>query len=180
MSPNTRSTDPLAGPRRLIRALAVLLAAGVLGACATGPLNTDGVDRELRPADVQAEPETTRQRTVLWGGRIVHTENLADRTRIEVVSYPLDDRSQRPLDDRQPGARFLVYHDGYLETAEFEAGRSITVRGRVDGTEAGRIGEADYEYPVVQSRDIHLWPPRTTQGDSRSRVNFGIGIIFSN
>lgn len=152
----------------------------LLAACASSPLATDGVDRDLTASVARGEPERAAGSTVIWGGVIVTTENLADRTRIEMVSYPLDERTQRPLTDSQPGARFLAYVDGYLESAEFADGRRLSIRGTVSGTESGQIGEADYQYPVVDAEELHLWPRVTTGRERDSGFRFGIGIILSN
>jgi len=162
------------------RAVPLLALVALLGACAHAPLDAEGVDLALTPEDVRADADGTRDRAVIWGGQIVRAENLADSTRLEIVSYPLDARSQRPRAEQRPGARFLVDRAGYLETAEYEPGRSITVRGRVTGTEAGRIGEADYDYPVVTADEMHLWPRRAAGAErAQPRINFGVGIIFS-
>ena len=98
--------------------LGTVLLAGLLSSgCASGPLPDDGVARELTPNGASATPESAEGRTVLWGGIIVAAKNLAERTRIEVVGYPLDRYSQRPRTDEAPVGRFLAYEDGYLETA---------------------------------------------------------------
>lgn len=151
----------------------------VLAGCASAPLSTEGVAAEITPASAAAEPSAADGRTVLWGGVIVAAENLEERTRLQVVGYPLDDRSQRPLTRREPLGRFLAYRDGYLETAEFGAGRRLTVRGTVTGSERGRIGEADYTFPTVRIEALELWPERAEQREG-PRIHFGIGVIFSN
>jgi outer membrane lipoprotein len=59
-------------------------------------------------------------------------------------------------------------------------GRRITVTGTLEDKLEGRVGEAAYQYPLVQARAIHLWP-RDTADDtgSRTRFNIGVGVIFS-
>ncbi|MEX0607100.1 MAG: Slp family lipoprotein [Halofilum sp. (in: g-proteobacteria)] len=154
-------------------AVLLLLAAG----CASGPLKTEGVARDLDPGE-GASPEHVGA-TVLWGGVVVNSENLADRTRLEIVGYPLDEHSQRPLTEAEPQGRFLAYRDGYLETAEYGRGRRVTVRGEVTGSEEGRIGEARYTYPAVAVEQLELWQePR--ERSSRPRFHFGIGVILGN
>lgn len=160
------------------RALMALLLPALAG-CASAPLSTEGVAADVTPASAAAEPPAAEGRTVLWGGVIVAAENLEERTRLQVVGYPLDERSQRPLTGREPLGRFLAYRDGYLETAEFGAGRRVTVRGSVTGSERGRVGEADYTFPTVRIEALELWPQRAEQRDG-PRIHFGIGVIFSN
>lgn len=157
--------------------MALLLVA--LGGCASAPLSTEGVSADVTPETAAAEPSAAQDRIVLWGGVIVAAENLEERTRLEIIGYPLDSRSQRPLLESEPLGRFLAYRGGYLETAELEAGRRVTVRGTVTGTERGRVGEADYTYPAVRAEALELWPRRREQREG-PRIHFGIGVIFSN
>lgn len=159
----------------------LVVAAGALltAACASAPLDTADVAADLQPSQVQADPAAGRDRMVIWGGRIVASTNLEDQTRLEVVSYPLTARDQRPQTGRQPGARFLIYRDGYLETAQYAPGRTVSVRGRIGDSERGRIGEADYTYPVVRAEQLHLWPEQAVAADPGPRINFGVGVIFS-
>ena len=154
----------------------MLLLTLALAACASGPLPTEGVARDLSPGEVRDAPADAVGQTVIWGGVIANARNLEERTRLEVVAYPLDDRSQRPLTTKAPIARFRVYADGYLETAEYATGRRVTVRGEVTGTERGRIDDAVYQFPVVESDELELWPERRQRNDSG--FNFGFGIIL--
>lgn len=165
---------------RIGRWLAATIAFALLGGCASGPLPVEGVASDLTPKGVTADPAPATGRTVLWGGVVVAAKNLAERTRIEIVSYPLDSRSQRPQTDEPPGGRFMAYQEGYLETAEYRPGRRITVRGTVSGTEPGRVGEADYTYPTVEVESLELWPEQAAAPRREPRFHFGIGVILSN
>lgn len=158
-----------------------LVAAGALliAACASAPLDTTDVATDVTPEQVRADPESARGQAVIWGGRIVASKNLEEQTRLDVVSYPLAARSQRPQSERQPGPRFLIYRDGYLETAQYAPGRDVSVRGHIGDIERGRIGEADYTYPVVHADQLHLWPVQASAPDPGPRINFGVGVIFS-
>lgn len=159
--------------------MTLALAALALAGCASAPFETEDVALEVTPADVRADAAAASDRLVLWGGEIAGARNLEERTRLEVVAYPLSGRTQRPRLEAGTQGRFRVYVDGYLETARFEPGREITVRGRVDATEGGQIGAADYVFPVLRSQDFKLWPPRAAErrGDG---VQFRFGIILSN
>lgn len=158
--------------RALALGAALLLAAG----CASGPLKTEGVARDVVPS-ASAGTEYVGE-TVLWGGVIVNATNLEERTRLEIVGYPLDEYSQRPQTDAEPQGRFLAYREGYLETAEYGRGRRVTVRGEITGSERGRIGEAPYTYPAVAVDELELWPESRDRGSSRPRFHFGLGVIF--
>lgn len=155
-----------------------LLICLMVAACAAGPrFSVEGVDTAVSPREALKEAERLRGTAVLWGGLIVQTENLADRTRIEVLGYPLDS-NQRPDTGRAAQGRFLVMRDGYLEPSDYAQGRAITVSGRLLEPVDGRVGEAAYRYPVVTGDQLYLWPRRS--GYNRTGVHFGIGVIFSN
>ena len=163
----------------IVRMLIPLLAVLALAGCASVPFETGGVALGLKPADVRDDPEAARDRLVLWGGTIARARNLEERTLLEVVAYPLRERTQRPRTDAGTLGRFRVYVDGYLETASFAPGREVTVRGRVAGTERGQVGEADYVFPVIGSGELELWPQASVRQEG-SRVRFHFGVIFSN
>lgn len=160
----------------VVRALGLVVACSVAAGCASGPLRTEGVARDLEPREAVAGEHVGA--TVLWGGVVVDATNLEERTRLEIVSYPLDEYSQRPKTEAEPQGRFLAYRDGYLETAEYGRGRRVTVRGEITDSERGRIDEAPYTYPVVAIEELELWPQRRDQGSSRPRFHFGLGVIF--
>ncbi len=145
-----------------------------LGACATPPLlPPDPIGPQVTPRAAAAVmgPLPTEQ---LWGGVIVGLQNRPDYTRIEVVSYPL--RRQEPLTERMTNGRFLLEVPGFLDPLDHRSGRRITARGPVVRTEAGRIGEVDYVFPVMDAREYHLWPEESSRGQGYGPVRFGVGI----
>lgn len=109
---------------------------------------------------------------VIWGGVIVSAHNLADRTQLEILSYPLSD-DQRPKIDEKPTGRFLIQSAGYLELASYQQGRLITVLGTVQDVTQGTVGDIDYQYPTITSNEMHLW---RTEKSAKSGIVFGIGI----
>ncbi len=99
------------------------------------------------------------------------TRNLKDATQIEVLTYTLNSLF-RPQLDRPAGARILVRQPGFLEPANYARGRKITLLGTLSNVTPGRIGEADYRYPVVPAEQLRLW----SYTDTRTRFSFGLGI----
>ena len=145
----------------------------LLSACASSPtIDSSGVDRSLTPRSVAGAPQPASGKEVLWGGVIIQTTNMKDRTQLEVLAYPLD-TNERPQRDDDPLGRFILDKAGYLEAASYAEGRLLTVIGTVTGTQAGRVGESDYDYPVISVRQLHLWP--IDQGSDGTGVHFGIG-----
>lgn len=148
--------------------------AALLAGCATAPpLDTRGVDRTITPATAAYHPERVSGRQVLWAGTIVQATNLRQRTQLEVLGYPLD-ASLGPDTSAKPQMRFLVEKAGYLETVDFAPGREITVVGTLHGVSQGKVGQAPYTFPVVEARQLYLWPSQ--RPTRRSNVHFGVGV----
>jgi hypothetical protein len=74
-----------------------------------------------------------------------------------------------------PGGRFIVYVPGFLDPAISRPNRKITVMGSVLGKEVHPLGEIKYSYPVIEKKDLHLWPAEEfyVRGP---RVHFGVAI----
>lgn len=151
---------------------ATLAASLLLGGCAGTPVfDTAQVATALTPDKALAAPQDTIGKRVLWGGTIVDTRNLQDATQIEVLTYPLNS-SFRPQLDRPALARVLIRQNGFLEPQTYAEGRKITVLGTLQKIASGRIGEADYQYPVVEADKIKLW----SENDNKTRFYFGFGL----
>ncbi len=149
-------------------------AALMMTGCATA-FDIGKADRTLQPREVAQNPAIAAHREVAWGGMVVNGKNLTDNTQFEVVAYPLDD-DNRPKTEAGPLGRFIVIHPGYLETADYAPGRLLTAVGTVSGTRSGKVGEADFVYPVVSASRLKLWPAETRQRSSEPSFHFGIGI----
>lgn len=91
-----------------------------------------------------------------WGGVIAKIENNAENTMLEVVHFQLSS-STRPQQKDATQGRFKVYSQGFLDPVIFKEGRSITAVGYVGEKEAGKIGDHEYDYPVLKSQNVHLW-----------------------
>jgi outer membrane lipoprotein len=145
----------------------------LLSACASAPtFNTAGVDPYLSPQGVLASPQTANGKSVQWGGTILGTTNQEDYTRIEVLAYPLDSKA-KPKTDGNALGRFFLEHSGFLDPATYKQGRRISAVGTVTGTRNSMVGEASYDHPVIDARQIYLWPE--DRGYGGSGVTFGIG-----
>ena len=153
--------------------------ATALSACATGPrFDRDLYDDAIAPAQAARAADTLAGTGVLWGGLIVAASNLETGSEIEVLAYPLD-RAQQPDTSRTPMGRFLAVTEAYLETVDFAEGRLITVAGALAGTREGRVGEARYVYPVIETGpgQIHLWPI-DSRARTEPRFSVGVGVML--
>lgn len=150
----------------------VLVSVVAMTACVTSPLDTEAVSVQLTPEEIRQNPDAAKG-TVIWGGVIVSSVNLANRTQFEVLAYPLNSY-QRPSTSKQSLGRFLLQSPDYIETENYAPGREITAIGTLQGVTKGEIGEASYDYPTVTINDVHLW--HTDNSHEKPRFIFGIGL----
>ena len=114
------------------------------------------VDPTLSFNQIQQSPNDHVGKKVVWGGMIIETRNLEDVTEIEVVEKDLDSFGTPSTSDQSQG-RFVFRKQGYLEPEIFTKGRMITGGGTVVGTQSGKIGEVEYEFPIIEVEEIKLW-----------------------
>jgi len=91
-----------------------------------------------------------------WGGVIASVKNYADSTLLEIVNFPLTSSLRPKQGDETPG-RFRLYFNGLLDPIIYKEGRSITAVGTVSDLEKGKIGEHEYNFPVLKDASVHLW-----------------------
>jgi outer membrane lipoprotein len=151
----------------------------LLSACATTPpIDMSGTDGTLTPSQAVTNIDAARGRRVAWGGTIINTNNRQNTTEIEILGYPLD-TGGRPDSTGTAQQRFLIVHSGYLESADYRAGRLVSAVGTITETRTGKVGEAPYTYPVLLTDQLYLWPgDEQRQSESNVRFGIGIGIIF--
>lgn len=149
-----------ASARRWPLSLSLLIAFFLVG-CNASPFSAQlRKDTKLQPsfAQISANPAAFKDRPVLLGGSIVQTTNQANGTELEILQKPLDSFDDRPEDTDQSFGRFLARCPGFLDSAIYAKGREVTVAGVVSGREERPLDQTQYPYPVVQCRQIHLWP----------------------
>ncbi len=131
-------------------------------------------DRSISPQAAAEEITRTESLVIEWGGVIVETQNLEASSEIQIIAYPLRDNGKPDLDE-PPIGRFIAINQGYLEYADYRKGRTITLSGSVAGIRQGKVGEADYSFPLLEPVEMQLWPLETAS-ESQSRWRFGIGV----
>lgn len=155
----------------------LMLSTALLGlaACAPAPIYKVAPGTlAATPMQVAQAPERYAQAQVIWGGRVVGVRNLPDHSEIEILAYPLD-ASQRPSFGAGATGRFLAVVPGYVEAMNYPAGAPITVDGRLAGSRAGKVGEADYVFPLVQVAQSHVWTIEEMRG-GHPNISFGVGV----
>jgi outer membrane lipoprotein len=154
-----------------------LLPAAVLAlaACAPAPIYKAAPNTVTSaPFEVAQSPEQFANRPVVWGGRIVDVTNLADHSEVEILAYPLD-RSQRPKASDSGNGRFIAVMPGYVEPLDYPAGGLMTISGTLAGSRAGKVGQADYVFPLVQTEQSHVWTA-DEMGKGKNNIHFGVGV----
>ena len=162
-------------PTLSLRTITLLIAALMLGGCATR-FDIGAAEHRITPLQAANNIALVQNKTVAWGGVIVAAKNLASQTQLEVLGYPLDENG-RPQPEAKAGGRFLALHSGYLELANYAEGRLVTMTGTASETRAGRVGEARYVYPLLIIKSLFLWPtPEEEAGKPQFHFGVGVGI----
>lgn len=146
-----------------------------LAACAPAPIYKAAPGTlAATPSQVAQTPEQFSQGQVIWGGRVVGVHNLPDHSEIEILAYPLDS-SQRPRFGAGASGRFIAIVPGYAEPMNYPGGAPITVDGQLAGTHVGKVGEADYVFPLVKTAQSHVWTPDEMRS-GHPNISFGLGV----
>ena len=143
-----------------IRSLGVICCLVFLSGCAH-VISKDlrnKVDPSLTFGQVIQNPIAYKGKTVVWGGEIIETLNQKNgTTEVTVFQIPLDSRTDAPKASNVSEGRFLILIDKYLDSNLYQNGRRITVAGEILGEQIKPLGETDYRYPLISSKQIHLW-----------------------
>ena len=126
-----------------------------LVACASYPvIPAPEVDRRLD--EVKSDLGAYYGSSVRWGGTIVSVENEEQFAWIEVLERKLD-RYGYPDPYSQSDGRFFIKEPSVLDPKVYTEGRRITVLGTLTGSVETKIGDAPYQYPIVEAQEHHLW-----------------------
>jgi len=135
-----------------------IVSALVLSACVNTPEKVQVAENVslVGFAEVKALPNDFQGQVARWGGVIAKVENQEKQTMIEVVNFDLAS-STRPKQKQETKGRFRIYYQGLLDPIIYKVGKSITAVGQVGIAEDGKIGEHKYQYPILNSAQVHLW-----------------------
>ena len=152
-----------------------LIATLLLSGCASSGCRAPAAsDPSLTPSAVAATGGHIGK-LAQWGGTLVEARHLADSTELEVVAYPLDGCGRPRIGSEQTG-RFIIVYPGFLETLDYRPDQKVSAIGRITGTRAGRFGDIDYRFPLLQTHQVSRWSDPQAGGDySRPWINIGIG-----
>jgi len=105
---------------------------------------------------LQTDPDTFKGKIIILGGTITRIDNIKQGTLIEVIQKPLDYWGKPKRTDKT-GGNFLVFYPGYLNNMIFTPNRQITVAAEIEGTRSKALGEKEFTYPLVLSKELKLW-----------------------
>jgi outer membrane lipoprotein len=159
---------------RYLMTVSTLLSLLLLAGCASSPKVASDAERGITPKQALSQELSASATPLQWGGVIVETRNLSDATELQILAYPLKSNGQPDVSE-SPTGRFIAQRPGYLESVDYRKGRQVTATGSLIEKRAGRIGEADYTFPVLQADELVLWPEQSTR-KANPRVNFGLGV----
>jgi len=114
-------------------------------------------DRTITFEQLQADPSSFKGKTVILGGLIAQVRTVKNGTLIEIVQKELDYWGKPRRTDRT-GGRFIVHQPRPLDVLVFAPDREITIAGEVTGTEERIQEESAFLYPLINAREIKLWP----------------------
>ncbi|WP_456405324.1 Slp family lipoprotein [Thiolapillus sp.] len=159
----------------IMRIVFLSLIALLLAACST----SGGVQSyAISPASLSLSADAgVKGKDFTWGGSVLSIKNLPDHTLLEVMAYPLDSKGAPNVGGGAQG-RFLADYTGFLEPADFPSGQLLTVTGPMLGYKDGRVGEADYRYPVLQAVQIQRWENTRSQQQPYRKPSVNIGFGF--
>jgi outer membrane lipoprotein len=158
-----------------MKKLSFILLLLTLSGCAhvVSPELRERVDKTISTEALFKEPEVFKGRLVILGGIIVSSRNAVEGTYLEVLERPLDSLG-RPKDTDISRGRFIILYEGYLDSAVYSKGREVTVAGEVMGKMVRPLGEMEYPYPLIKSKELHLFEPRRGLP-----IRFEIGIFHT-
>ena len=160
--------------RSLLCLPALLVLLSMLG-CAPAPIyRATAQATAATPFQVAQTPERSAGNDVIWGGRIVQVSNFSDHSEVELLAYPLD-ASQRPKANDSGNGRFIAVLPGFAEPLAYPAGALMTVSGKLKGSRTGKVGEADYVFPLITVAQSHVWTA-DEMNKGRNNIRFGVGV----
>ncbi len=150
-----------------MRSIALLLLVVMFG-CSSLP-TLPQADRSRSPHQVSREGLGNSEQKRQWGGILIGIR--ADE--LEILAYPLD-TDGRPRTEEKSAGRFLARITDQVEPGDLSIGQHITATGPILSIQSGRVGQADYLFPVMACEDLAVWP-EPGRARTRPRIHFGFG-----
>jgi outer membrane lipoprotein len=136
-----------------LKVLCILIFAAASVSCS---VISSGIRVEAEPraafGALLENPDAFRGKTVILGGYILDIRARGGQNLLRVLQTPLIMRDEPAVRSDSEG-RFCLVHQGFLEPETFQAGRKITVAGKVMGMDTAPHGPC----PTLEVREIYVW-----------------------
>ena len=135
----------------------------LLSTASCAPVISKQIRDQIRPdiafKDVLNDPEHYKGQIIILSGVIIETKNTKEGTLLQVLQRPAGFRGQ-PKDVDETEGRFLALYDRYLDAEVYTKGREVTIGGEIEWKRTLTLpsGEIAYTYPLIQVKEIYLWP----------------------
>ncbi|HZN44866.1 MAG TPA: Slp family lipoprotein [Nitrospiraceae bacterium] len=143
---------------RVPHTIGMLLVGFALTACATAS-DSPPPDQTIPFAEIKSTPESFKGQPIVLGGQVLNAKRLKDGTRIEVLQLPLTSSNAPVIDLTQSQGRFIAIQREFLDPATIPHGTHLTVTGEVTGSITLPLDETEYNYPVIEVKNLNVWPP---------------------
>jgi outer membrane lipoprotein len=116
-------------------------------------------DPDLTYPVVARNPLAYRGATVIWGGVVIGEQNQSRQTVLTILETPLDYRGI-PEDAVYNRGRFIARIAVGEDQAPKDYGgrKKIILAGDIVGDETRQVNGTQLRYPVVQVKELHLFP----------------------
>lgn len=131
----------------------------MLTGCATYPISKD-LREQSHPVtlrQVRDNPAAARGKSVIWGGRIIKTVNDTNGASLYVLALPLN-HFEKPRTSVNSTGRFIARSTDFLDPQVLKQGKLVTIAGTVSDVEPHKVQKAQYQYPVLDIQQVHVWP----------------------
>ena len=134
--------------------ITVFLIVILLSSCASIPEVLQGEYSVLTPTQAKESHQVNEK--VRWSGIIIQTINRKNKTCFEVVES-VTDKTLKPVKILpKNNSRFIACKNGFMEPLAFNK-RMVTITGKISGYTKQKVGDFDYEYPVIETDIIYIW-----------------------
>lgn len=112
---------------------------------------------------------------MLVGGEVLNAKRLSEGTVLEVLQLPLS--NGQPVGERSASrGRFLAIQKSFLDPATLSQSPRVTIVGEVAGARTQPLDESVHVYPVLEIKDVKVWPPESDLYGARPGPRFGVSI----
>ncbi|HDS6455581.1 TPA: Slp family lipoprotein [Morganella morganii subsp. morganii] len=135
----------------------VVILSLALAGCATVPESIKGSGTTMLTdfQAVQKAPQAYKGMEARFGGRVLSVQNQPDMTQLEIAVMPLNSTGAPFLGSTITG-RMYARINSFMEPDNFRD-QYVTVVGLMNGTQAGKIGDVPYTFPVIDVTGFQRW-----------------------